>query len=85
MAAASLVIDARMDQLERALSAARDGSQVTPEHVIFIPGVLLVGLALGYVMGAKAARKELEQGARPAEAVGGPPSVTVASAGSGSA
>ena len=24
---------------------------MTPEHVIFIPGVLLVGLALGYVMG----------------------------------
>jgi hypothetical protein len=34
---------------------------VTPEHVIFIPGVLLVGLALGYVMGAKAARKEIER------------------------
>ncbi|HMI83295.1 MAG TPA: hypothetical protein VK550_04325 [Polyangiaceae bacterium] len=34
---------------------------MTPEHVIFIPGVLLVGLALGYVMGARAARKELEK------------------------
>ena len=34
---------------------------MTPEHVIFIPGVLLVGLALGYVMGAKAARKEIER------------------------
>ena len=34
---------------------------MTPEHVIFIPGVLLVGLALGYVMGALAARKELEK------------------------
>jgi len=34
---------------------------VTPEHVIFIPGVLLVGLAIGYVMGAKAARKEMEK------------------------
>ena len=34
---------------------------MTPEHVVFIPGVLLVGLAIGYVMGAKAARKELEQ------------------------
>jgi hypothetical protein len=34
---------------------------VTPEHVIFIPGVLLVGLAIGYVMGAKAARSELEK------------------------
>jgi hypothetical protein len=34
---------------------------VTPEHLVFIPGVLLVGLAIGYVMGAKAARKELER------------------------
>ena len=34
---------------------------MTPEHVIFIPGVLLVGLAVGYVMGARAARKELER------------------------
>ena len=34
---------------------------MTPEHVIFIPGVLLVGLALGYAMGAKAARKEMER------------------------
>lgn len=34
---------------------------MTPEHVIFIPGVLLVGLALGYVMGAKAVRKEVEK------------------------
>lgn len=34
---------------------------MTPEHVIFIPGVLLVGLALGYVMGARAARKEVEK------------------------
>jgi hypothetical protein len=32
---------------------------VTPEHVIFIPGVLLVGLALGYSLGASAARKEM--------------------------
>lgn len=34
---------------------------MTPEHLVFIPGVFLVGLALGYVMGAKAARKEIEQ------------------------
>jgi hypothetical protein len=32
---------------------------VSPEHVIFIPGILLVGLAIGYVLGAKAARKEM--------------------------
>jgi hypothetical protein len=34
---------------------------VTIEHVIFIPGVLLVGLALGYVMGARAVRKEVQK------------------------
>jgi proteasome assembly chaperone (PAC2) family protein len=32
-----------------------------PEHFIFIPGVLLVGIVLGYVMGARAARAELER------------------------
>jgi hypothetical protein len=34
---------------------------VTPEHVIFIPGVLLIGLVLGYTLGARAARAELEK------------------------
>jgi len=34
---------------------------VTPEHLLFIPGVLLVGLALGYMMGAKAVRHEVEK------------------------
>lgn len=32
---------------------------MTAEHVIFIPGVLLVGLALGYVLGARAVRNEV--------------------------
>ena len=32
---------------------------MTPEHLIFIPGVLLVGLAIGYALGAKAARAEI--------------------------
>jgi len=32
-----------------------------PEHFIFIPGVLLVGIVLGYVMGLRAARAELER------------------------
>lgn len=27
-------------------------------HVVFIPGVLLVGLVFGYVMGARAVRAE---------------------------
>jgi proteasome assembly chaperone (PAC2) family protein len=31
---------------------------MTPEHVIFIPGVLLIGMVLGYIMGARAARTE---------------------------
>jgi hypothetical protein len=32
---------------------------VTPEHVIFIPGVLLIGMVLGYIFGARAARTEM--------------------------
>lgn len=32
---------------------------ITPEHVIFIPGVLIVGLTLGYTMGLRAARAEI--------------------------
>jgi hypothetical protein len=32
-----------------------------PEHFIFIPGVLLIGIVLGYVMGARAARTEIER------------------------
>jgi hypothetical protein len=28
------------------------------EHVIYIPGVLLVGITLGYVLGARAVRNE---------------------------
>jgi hypothetical protein len=29
------------------------------EHVLFIPGMLLIGIAIGYSMGARAARAEL--------------------------
>jgi hypothetical protein len=32
---------------------------VTFEHVIYIPGVLLLGLALGYILGARAVRQEI--------------------------
>jgi hypothetical protein len=32
---------------------------MTPEHVIFIPGILLIGLAIGYALGARAAREEI--------------------------
>jgi hypothetical protein len=30
-------------------------------HVLYIPGVLLVGIAIGFVLGARAARAELER------------------------
>jgi len=32
-----------------------------PEHFIFIPGILLVGMVIGYIMGSKAARAELDK------------------------
>jgi hypothetical protein len=32
-----------------------------PEHFIFIPGVLLIGTVLGYILGARAARAEIER------------------------
>jgi len=31
------------------------------EHLIFIPGVLLVGIVIGYVMGSRAARENVEK------------------------
>jgi hypothetical protein len=31
----------------------------TIAHVLYIPGVLLVGIAIGFVLGARAARNEL--------------------------
>jgi proteasome assembly chaperone (PAC2) family protein len=32
-----------------------------PEHFIFIPGVLLLGLVIGYVLGGKSAREVIEK------------------------
>jgi hypothetical protein len=32
---------------------------MTVEHVIFIPGVLLVGITIGFVLGARAVRNEI--------------------------
>jgi hypothetical protein len=32
-----------------------------PEHFIFIPGVLLIGLVIGRILGARAARAEFER------------------------
>lgn len=34
---------------------------MTFEHVIYIPGVLLVGLTVGYMLGARAVRAEVER------------------------
>lgn len=31
------------------------------EHILYIPGMLLIGAAIGYVLGARAARAELER------------------------
>ena len=33
-------------------------------HVLYIPGVLLVGVAIGFVLGARAARAEVERARR---------------------
>jgi hypothetical protein len=33
----------------------------TIAHVLYIPGVLLIGIAFGFVLGARAARQELER------------------------
>jgi len=32
---------------------------MTVEHFIFIPGVLLVGITIGFVLGARAVRNEM--------------------------
>ena len=32
-----------------------------PEHFIFIPGVLLIGIVLGYIMGARAAKAQIDR------------------------
>jgi hypothetical protein len=32
-----------------------------PEHFIFIPGILMIGIVLGYVLGARSARAELDR------------------------
>lgn len=38
-----------------------DFGQMTPQHLIYIPSVLLIGLVVGYIMGARAVRAELER------------------------
>jgi proteasome assembly chaperone (PAC2) family protein len=34
---------------------------MTFEHVIYIPGVLLLGVTVGYLLGARAVRAEIER------------------------
>jgi hypothetical protein len=36
----------------------------TPEHVIFIPVVLLIGIVIGWMLGGKAARQQMAERAR---------------------
>jgi hypothetical protein len=38
-----------------------------PEHFLFIPGILLVGMVLGYIMGSRAARAEIDRRKRRAK------------------
>ena len=33
---------------------------MTSEHILFIPGVLLVGMFLGFIFGARAARNQFD-------------------------
>jgi hypothetical protein len=30
-------------------------------HFLYIPGIMLIGIAIGFVMGARAAREEMER------------------------
>jgi hypothetical protein len=32
-----------------------------PEHFLFIPGILLIGIVIGWVLGGRAAREELDR------------------------
>jgi hypothetical protein len=32
-----------------------------PEHLLFIPAVLLIGIVIGWIMGSRAAREQLEK------------------------
>ena len=37
---------------------------MTIAHIIYIPGVLILGLAIGYLLGAKAVRAELSEASK---------------------
>lgn len=34
---------------------------MTPQHIIYIPSALLLGLVVGYTLGARAVRAELDK------------------------
>ncbi len=36
----------------------------TPEHILFIPVVLLVGIVIGWTLGGKSARQQMEERAK---------------------
>jgi hypothetical protein len=38
-----------------------DLAQITPQHIIYIPSVLMLGLIAGYILGARAVRADLER------------------------
>ncbi|MEZ4440737.1 MAG: hypothetical protein R3B72_16680 [Polyangiaceae bacterium] len=38
-----------------------DFGAITSQHIIYIPMVLIIGLAIGYAAGARAVRAELER------------------------
>jgi hypothetical protein len=35
--------------------------EMTPQHVIYIPFVLMIGLVVGWILGARAVRAELDK------------------------
>lgn len=35
--------------------------EMTPQHAIYIPVVLMLGLIVGYILGSRAVRAELEK------------------------
>ena len=41
---------------------------MTGEHVIFIPGVLMIGMFLGFILGARAARNQFDLAQKRADA-----------------
>jgi hypothetical protein len=38
-----------------------DFGAMTPQHVIYIPSVAILGLIIGYILGARAVRAELDR------------------------